>query len=101
MSDNSNETILKQSLVALYQDKPEIIERIKQINFTQLTEQYYNVLYQHITKEEFERVDVFMRSPEAIKYAEAIQNATMVVVNGLEDVLQFVEQIKHDKEKCH
>lgn len=90
----TNEDLLKQSVMEMYRNSPHILPLLDQISFAKLSEQYYNALYSHIDPETFNRVYVFMCSEDVEKYYKAVQAATEVVVNGLEDVLDFVEQIK-------
>lgn len=94
----TNEDLLKQSVMEMYRASsrcaPHILPLLDQISFANLSEQYYNTLYQHIDPETFNRVYAFMCSEDVEKYYKAVQAATEVVVNGLEDVLDFVEQIK-------
>lgn len=99
MSSMECQDILKKSVMGMYRNKPEFLPLLDQVDFTALTTKYYEVLYQHIDEETFSSVDKFMLSEEAIRYSEAVQNATLVVVNGLEDMLQFVEQTKPIQEK--
>lgn len=90
----TKEDILKQSVMDMYRDYPHILPLLDQISFTELAEKYYNTLYQHIDSETFNRVYTLMCSKDVEKYYKAVQAATEVVVNGLEDVVDFVEQIK-------
>lgn len=90
----TNEDLLKQSVMEMYRNSPHILPLLDQISFVNLSEQYYNTLYQHIDPETFNRVYAFMCSKDVEKYYKAVQAATEVVVNGLEDVVDFVEQNK-------
>lgn len=94
----TNEDLLKQSVMEMYRNSPHILPLLDQISFAKLSEQYYNTLYQHIDPETFNRIYTLMCSEDVEKYYKAVQAATEVVVNGLEDVLDFVEQIKPNSE---
>lgn len=94
----TNEDLLKQSVMEMYRASsrcaPHILPLLDQISFAKLSEQYHTVLYQHIDPKTFSRVYAFMCSEDVEKYYKAVQAATEVVVNGLEDVVDFVEQAK-------
>lgn len=94
----TNEDLLKQSVMEMYSAStrcaPHILPLLDQISFVNLSEQYYNTLYQHIDPETLNRIYAFMCSEDVEKYYKAVQAATEVIVNGLEDVVVFVEQIK-------
>lgn len=90
----TNEDLLKQSVMEMYRNSPHILPLLDQISFAKLSEQYHNTLYQYIDPETFNRIYALMCSEDVEKYYKAVQAATEVVVNGLEDVVDFVEQVK-------
>lgn len=82
--------ILKESLLALYADLPEMVELIYQIDFDKLNHKFYSELFLRIPEEKFNKINDYLRSDEVMQYNEAIQSATLACTTSLTDVIGFL-----------
>lgn len=84
-------SIILDSLKSLYIDKPDVLQLLHQLDLTTLEKEFYKILYEHISPQEFERVDKFLRSEECRRYNDALSLATYELIDSLEDITKVIE----------
>lgn len=84
-------TIIINSLKSLYNDKPDMLQLLQQLDLTDLEEEFYKILFQHIDKETFNKVDAFLHTPECRLYNDAVSLATYDLIDKLEDITKVIE----------
>ncbi|MNG37575.1 hypothetical protein D3C84_1249780 [compost metagenome] len=57
-----------------------------------MSRKFVEELYQHISPDEFDRVDKMIRSEEVRRYDKAIQSAALACTRDLSDLLDFTLQ---------
>lgn len=82
--------LLKNTLLSLYKDCPDITAALLQCDFSILNYNFKKALFSRISEEEFNVVDTFLRSEEYKKYKFAIDSAAMSVTEELAEMIDFV-----------
>lgn len=84
------EHILKNTLMALYADTPEIIYALQKCDFTKLNTKFKSEMFSRISKEEFEYIDNILHSDSYIKYRDAVDGAALACTQELANLISFV-----------
>lgn len=86
----SNTNVLKNSLKQLYQDSPEILHMLDQLNYESIQGKWEAELYSRISKEDVALVEAMLTSNIVVRYHEATASAVMACTNKLTEMLEFV-----------
>lgn len=82
--------ILKNSLIGIYMDCPEIIEALHRVDFSRVNFHFKSELFKRMTPEEFRAVDDFLRSDAYLKYKNALDKSAMACSEELANLIYFV-----------
>lgn len=82
--------ILRNTLLALYADCPEIIQALQKCDFTKLNRKFTEEVFSRISKEEFEYIDGILHSDAYMRYKDAVDGAAMAMTNELANLISFV-----------
>ena len=91
---NTLDTLLKNSLLALYADDESIVESLKLCDYTAVNSKFRAELFSRISEDEFFRMDIILRSPEYINYKMAIDSAACACTTQLADMIAFAMEDK-------
>ena len=94
---NRLDNLLKETLVALYYDLPEVVHALQQIDFSVVNRNFKNELFSRISEEDFYKVDEYLHSDEYFAYKDAIDQASMTVTTELAALIEFVTTEKGGK----
>lgn len=86
----SSTDVLKNSIKILYQDYPDVLYVLDQIDFTELTWKWEAELFSRINKETYEKVENYLASEEYSDYSRAVSEASMAMSRPLADLMVFV-----------
>lgn len=86
----SNTNVLKNSLKQLYQDSPEILNMLEQIDYSQIQGVWETQLYARISKQEVKQVESLLTSDRVQAYHTATQQAVLACTRELSNLLEFV-----------
>jgi hypothetical protein len=81
--------ILKNSLLNLYADLPEVVELIHQCDFSKVSRKFTEELFFNIDPDEFYEIDAFLRSEAMKRYSIAVEKATLSCTRDLSELLEF------------
>lgn len=81
--------ILKNSLLSLYSDSPEICDMLNLLDFSVVERKFRDEVYSRISKEEFDEVDNFLTSDKYLRYAQSIASASQAVTVQLTELIEF------------
>jgi hypothetical protein len=87
---SSLDTLLRNTLISLYKDCPEITDALLQIDYSVLNYSFKRALFSHISEEEFYKMDEILHSEEYMKYRDAIDRASVSITEELGDLISFV-----------
>ena len=87
---NPLDSLLKNTLIGIYYDSPEIVQAIDKLDFTQVNYKFKQELFARIDEEMFERIDSFLRGEDYAKYKNAIDGASLAVTRELGEMMSFV-----------
>ena len=87
---NPLDNLLKNTLIGIYYDSPEIVQAIDKLDFTQVNYKFKQELFERIDEGTFSRIDSFLRSEDYAKYKNAIDGASLAVTRELGEMMSFV-----------
>lgn len=96
---NRLDTLLKDSLIALYYDCPEIVYALSHLDYEEVNYKFKSELFMRISPEEFEEVDTYLRSDKYLAYKTAVESASMSITTELAEMIAFVVDNGENKEK--
>lgn len=82
-------SVLKDAMMQLYRDSPEILYVLSQVDFTQLNTKFQAELDQRIDRTSYQKVEDFLTTPEYLLYCESIQSASMAMTQDLAKLIEF------------
>ncbi len=82
--------VLKNSLKQLYQDSPEILNMLEQIDYSQIQGVWETQLYARISKQEVKEIESLLTSDRVQAYHMATQQAVLACTRELSNLLEFV-----------
>lgn len=84
------DTLLLETLLALYHDCPEITEALKKLDFSKVNYKFQQELFLRIEPIEFYKMDAIVHSDEYRVYRDAIDRACLACTQELSSLLNFV-----------
>lgn len=85
----SLDTLLKDTLLSLYRDSPEITYALLQCDFTAVSRKFREELFARISPDKYYHMDALLHSEEYYEYRDAIDRASLAVTNDLADLMEF------------
>lgn len=82
--------ILKETLLRLYADSPEITYMLKQISYDELSVNFQREMDQRISREDVKEVEEFLASEKYICYANSVSESSMALTREISKLLEFV-----------
>lgn len=83
------DNLLRDTLLALYRDTPEITEALLKCDYTRITRKYKEELFARISPDEFYKMDAILHSDEYIKYRTAVDQAAFACTEQLAQLIEF------------
>lgn len=88
--NNRLDEILKNSLVGVYLDCPEIVDALHRVDFSRVNFKFKSEMFARITPAEFKLVDDFLRSDSYKVYKNALDQSALACTQELGDLIYFV-----------
>lgn len=82
--------VLKEAMLTLYRDSPEILYCLQQLDFTQLNTTFQKELDARIDRKTYDEVEKFLASEDYLRYVEAVNSASMSMTRPISELLEFV-----------
>lgn len=84
------QNLLRDTLLQLYKDSPEITEVLLKCDFTKLNRKFTEEVFSRISKEEFEYIDGILHSDAYMRYRDAVDGAAFACTQELANLISFV-----------
>ena len=88
------DNLLKDTLLSLYADCPEISDTLRQLDFSMVNRSFRENLFARISEEDYYAMDAILHSDEYMNYKQAIDQASLVITDELGELIEFVVQEK-------
>lgn len=82
--------VLKQAMLTLYRDSPEILYCLQQLDFSKLNSTFQKELDARIDRKTYDEVEKFLASEDYLRYVEAVNSASMSMTRPISELLEFV-----------
>lgn len=82
--------VLKQAMLTLYRDSPEILYCLQQISYDTLNVKFQKELDARIDRNIYNKVEEFLATDEYLNYCVAISEASMAMTTEIAKLLEFV-----------
>lgn len=82
--------VLKDAMMVLYRDSPEILYCLQQISYDKLNVKFQAELDARIDRATYKKVEDFLATEDYLIYCEAIQSASMAMTQDLAKLIEFV-----------
>lgn len=86
---NSLNNLLKNTLISLYVDCPEIVDVLQIIDYTAVNSRFKQELFSRISEEDYDEVDEYLHSDKYTKYKLAIDEASLAITRQLSELIEF------------
>ncbi len=86
--------VLKQAMLTLYRDSPEILYCLQQLDYTSLEVTFQKELDARIDRKTYEEVEKFLASEHYFRYVEAVNSASMSMTRDIAKLIEFVLETK-------
>ncbi|QGH72573.1 MAG: hypothetical protein [Myoviridae sp. ctThM1] len=86
--------VLKQAMLTLYRDSPEILYCLQQLDYTSLEVTFQKELDARIDRKTYDEVEKFLASDDYLRYVEAVNSASMSMTRDIAKLIQFVLETK-------
>ncbi len=83
-------SVLKEAMLALYRDSPEILYCLQQLNYEELSVNFQREMDQRISREDVKEVEEFLASDKYICYANSVNESSMALTREISKLLEFV-----------
>ena len=87
---NRLDNLLKDTLIGLYYDLPEVVYALQQISYDVVNRNFKNELFSRISEEDFYKVDEMLHTEAYFKYKTAIEESSLAVTVQLAELINFV-----------
>lgn len=82
--------VLKQAMITLYRDSPEILYCLQQLDYSQLNTTFQKELDARIDRKTYDEVEKFLASEDYLRYVEAVNSASMSMTRDIAKLIEFV-----------
>lgn len=82
--------VLKQAMLTLYRDSPDILYCLQQLDYSQLSVNFQREMDQRISREDVKQVEEFLASEKYICYANSVSESSMALTREISKLLEFV-----------
>ncbi len=82
--------VLKQAMMQLYRDSPEILYCLQQLSYDELSVNFQREMDQRISREDVKEVEEFLASEKYICYANSVSESSMALTREISKLLEFV-----------
>ena len=82
--------VLKQAMITLYRDSPEILYCLQQLSYDELSVNFQREMDQRISREDVKEVEEFLASEKYICYANSVSESSMALTREISKLLEFV-----------
>ncbi len=82
--------VLKEAMIQLYRDSPEILYCLQQLDYTSLEVTFQKELDARIDRKTYDEVEKFLASEDYLRYVEAINSASMSMTRDIAKLIEFV-----------
>lgn len=82
--------VLKDAMMQLYRDSPEILYCLQQLDYSALEVKFNQEIDARIDRKTYQKVEDFLATPEYLLYCESIQSASMAMTQDLAKLIEFV-----------
>lgn len=83
-------SVLKDAMMVLYRDSPEILYCLQQIDYSKLNRKFSDELDQRIDREVYNRVEEFLATDDYLNYCVAVSEASMAMTTEIAKLIEFV-----------
>mgnify|MGYP000852583293 CR=1 FL=1 len=82
--------VLKEAMMQLYRDSPEILYCLQQLNYDELSINFQREMDQRISREDVKEVEEFLASEKYVCYSNAVSESSMALTREISKLLEFV-----------
>nr|DAH57180.1 MAG TPA: hypothetical protein [Caudoviricetes sp.] len=82
--------VLKEAMLTLYRDSPEILYCLQQLDYDELSINFQREMDQRISREDVKEVEEFLASEKYVCYCNAVNEASMALTREISKLLEFV-----------
>lgn len=82
--------VLKEAMMQLYRDSPEILYCLQQLDYSQLSINFQREMDQRISREDVREVEEFLASEKYVCYANSVSESSMALTREISKLLEFV-----------
>ena len=82
--------VLKQAMLTLYRDSPEILYCLQQLSYDELSVNFQREMDQRISRKDVKEVEEFLASEKYICYSNAVNESSMALTREISKLLEFV-----------
>ena len=93
---NTLDTLLKNSLLALYADDESIVECLRLCDFSEINSKFKAELFQRINYDDFTKMNDILHSKEYIHYRECVDSAAYACTREIANLIAFAIEQKGD-----
>lgn len=86
--------VLKEAMIQLYRDSPEILYCLQQLDYSQLNTTFQKELDARIDRKTYDEVEKFLASDDYLRYVEAVNSASMSMTRDIAKLIEFVLETK-------
>ena len=82
--------VLRDAMLTLYRDSPEILYCLQQLDYSQLSINFQREMDQRISREDVKEVEEFLASEKYVCYSNAVSESSMALTREISKLLEFV-----------
>ena len=82
--------VLRDAMMVLYRDSPEILYCLQQIDYSTLNVKFQKELEARIDRNTYNKVEEFLATDDYLNYCTAISEASMSMTRDISKMLEFV-----------
>lgn len=86
--------VLKQAMLTLYRDSPEILYCLQQLDYTSLEVTFQKELDARIDRKTYDEVEKFLASEDYLRYCNAVSESSMAMTRDIAKLIEFVLETK-------
>jgi len=86
--------VLKEAMLTLYRDSPEILYCLQQLDYTSLEVTFQKELDARIDRKTYDEVEKFLASEGYLRYCNAVSESSMAMTRDIAKLIEFVLETK-------